>query len=142
MTLACVGAAHGASLDLNAYRGKFVYLDFWASWCTPCRQSFQWPDGLVNRYKMSDFVVIGVKVDQNRELATAYGVVGLPGAMLLDRAGHGRFQHVGFSERERTNMRHMSRVFSAGLWRTKLIRVLAAQLAFVLAAIAMAALGG
>ena len=46
--------------------------DFWASWCTPCRQSFPWLDGLVKRYKTSDFVVIGVNVDQNHELATAY----------------------------------------------------------------------
>jgi cytochrome c biogenesis protein CcmG, thiol:disulfide interchange protein DsbE len=121
--LTFVGAAHGAGLDLSAYRGKVVYLDFWASWCTPCRQSFPWLGGLVNRYGTKDLVVIGVNVDQNHELAeeflnatpanfpiiydphgeiaTAFKVMGMPSAVLLDRAGHVRFQHVGFSEKRK-----------------------------------------
>jgi hypothetical protein len=60
VALACVGAAHGASLDLNAY----IY-------------------------------------DPRGEIATAYGVVGMPSAVLLDRAGHVCFQHVGFSEKRK-----------------------------------------
>ena len=123
VAIASIGAAHAASLDLSAYRGKVVYLDFWASWCTPCRQSFPWLGGLVNRYGTRDFVVIGVNVDQNHELAekflnaipanfpiiydphgeiaTAFKVMGMPSAVLLDRAGHVRFQHVGFSEKRK-----------------------------------------
>jgi cytochrome c biogenesis protein CcmG, thiol:disulfide interchange protein DsbE len=115
-----VGAA---DLDLSAYRGKVVYLDFWASWCAPCRQSFPWLDSLVHEYASRNFVVIGVNVDKDREraerflieipasftivydpkgeLAAAYKVAGMPSAILIDRAGHVRFQHTGFSEKQK-----------------------------------------
>ena len=92
--------ARAADLDLSAYRGKVVYVDFWASWCGPCKQSFPWLDGLVREYGAQNFVVIGVNVDKDRnkaerfltdtpadfpilydpkgELATAYKVAGMP----------------------------------------------------------------
>ena len=101
VAMASIDSAHAAGLDLNAYRGKVVYLDFWASWCTPCRQSFPWLGDLVHRYGAKDLVVIGVNVDQNHEFATAFKVTGMPSAVLLDRAGHVRFQHVGFSEKRK-----------------------------------------
>lgn len=112
-----------ADLDLSAYRGKVVYVDFWASWCGPCKQSFPWLDGLVREYTSQNFVVIGVNVDKDRdraerflsetpadfsivydpkgELATAYKVAGMPSGILIDRAGHMRFQHAGFSEKQK-----------------------------------------
>jgi len=115
--------AQAADLDLSAYRGKIVYVDFWASWCGPCKQSFPWLDGLVREYASQDFVVIGVNVDKDRvraerflseipadfaivydptgELATAYKVAGIPSGILIDRAGHMRFQHAGFSEKQK-----------------------------------------
>lgn len=113
-------AAHAESLDLSAYRGKVVYLDFWASWCTPCRRSFPWLDGLVRQFSNRDLVVIGINVDQSHELAerflsdtpasfpivydpegviaTSFKIVGMPSAVLIDRTGQIRFQHVGFSD--------------------------------------------
>lgn len=116
-----IGSAQAADLNLAAYRGKVVYLDFWASWCTPCRQSFPWLDGLVTEYKQRGLVVIGVNVDQDRELAdkflaavpayfpivydprgelaTAFKVAGMPTAVVIDREGHVRFHHVGFFEK-------------------------------------------
>lgn len=63
---------HADTLDLTAYRGKVVYLDFWASWCTPCRRSFPWLDGLTRKYAGRDLVVIGVNVDQDRDLAEKF----------------------------------------------------------------------
>ncbi len=117
------GPARAAGLDLSAYRGKLVYLDFWASWCAPCRQSFPWLSDLVRRYGARNFVVIGVNVDQDRtraehflsetpanfpivydprgEIATAYKVAGMPSAVLIDRDGHVRFQHEGFSAKRK-----------------------------------------
>lgn len=112
-----------SELDLTAYRGKVVYVDFWASWCGPCKQSFPWLDNLVREYRSQNFVVIGVNVDKDRdraerflnetpadfpivydpqgELATAYKVAGMPSGILIDRAGHVRFQHAGFSEKQK-----------------------------------------
>ncbi len=112
-----------ADLDLSAYRGKVVYLDFWASWCGPCKESFPWLDDLVREYAAKDLVVIGVNVDKDRalaerfltdtpaafpivydphgDLAAAYKVSGMPSAVLIDRAGHIRFQHAGFSTKQK-----------------------------------------
>jgi thiol-disulfide isomerase/thioredoxin len=112
-----------SDLDLSAYRGKVVYVDFWASWCGPCRESFPWLDELVREYQSKDFVVIGVNVDKDRDraerflsenpadfpivydprgdLASAYKVAGMPSAILIDRAGHIRFQHSGFSIKQK-----------------------------------------
>ena len=112
-----------AKLDLTAYRGKVVYVDFWASWCGPCRQSFPWLDGLEREYEAQNFVVIGINVDKDREkaerfltdtpaefpiiydpkgeIATAYKVAGMPSGILIDRTGRVRFQHAGFSEKQK-----------------------------------------
>jgi len=112
-----------SELNLSAYRGKVVYVDFWASWCGPCKQSFPWLDNLVREYGPQNFVVIGVNVDKDRDraerflnetpaefpivydpkgnLATAYKVAGMPSGVLIDRAGHVRFQHAGFSEKQK-----------------------------------------
>jgi cytochrome c biogenesis protein CcmG, thiol:disulfide interchange protein DsbE len=117
------GGARATDLDMRAYRGKVVYIDFWASWCGPCRQSFPWLDRLVSEYTSKNFVVIGVNVDKDRdraerflnetpadfpivydpkgELATVYKVAGMPSGVLIDRAGHVRFQHTGFSEKQK-----------------------------------------
>jgi cytochrome c biogenesis protein CcmG/thiol:disulfide interchange protein DsbE len=123
LAVTAFGAVRGAQLDLSAYRGKVVYLDFWASWCTPCRRSFPWLDGLVSEYAKRDLVVIGVNVDQDHalaeqflnatpanfpivydphgDIASAFKVVGMPSAVLIDRSGQVRFQHVGFSEKRK-----------------------------------------
>jgi cytochrome c biogenesis protein CcmG/thiol:disulfide interchange protein DsbE len=115
--------ARASDLDLSAYRGKVVYVDFWASWCAPCRESFPWLDGLVREYASKNLVVIGVNVDKDRDraerflnetpadfpivydphgdLAAAYKVAGMPSAILIDRAGHVRFQHAGFSAKQK-----------------------------------------
>ena len=115
--------AQAVDLDLNSYRGKVVYVDFWASWCGPCKQSFPWLDGLVREYGSQNFVVIGVNVDKDRdkaerfltdtpadfpilydpkgELATTYKVAGMPSGILINRAGHLRFQHAGFSDKQK-----------------------------------------
>ena len=112
-----------ANLDLSAYRGKVVYVDFWASWCGPCKQSFPWLENLVREYSSQNFVVLGVNLDKDHdraarflnktpadfpilydpqgELAAIYKVAGMPSGVLIDRAGHVRFQHAGFSEKQK-----------------------------------------
>jgi len=50
-------------LDLGNYRGKVVYLDFWASWCKPCRKSFPWMNRLLLKYPAEKFTVVTVNLD-------------------------------------------------------------------------------
>lgn len=111
-----------ASLDLSAYAGKVVYVDFWASWCVPCRKSFPWLNELASRYPQ-DLVVVGVNVDAQRadadrflakypatfplvfdpqgRIAADYRLEGMPSAVLVGRDGRVVHRHVGFREDHR-----------------------------------------
>ena len=53
-------------VSLSAYQGKYVYLDFWASWCTPCKRSFPWMGELQKRYGDAGLQVVAVNVDASR----------------------------------------------------------------------------
>ncbi len=107
-------------LDLAKYKGKVVYLDFWASWCGPCRLSFPYMELLRSAYARKEFVVIAVNVDHSRERADAFlnqvggnvpvvydpkGVIAakyhvseMPTSVLIGRDGRVRFVHQGFFE--------------------------------------------
>jgi cytochrome c biogenesis protein CcmG, thiol:disulfide interchange protein DsbE len=98
--------------------GHVVYLDFWASWCVPCRQSFPWMEILQDTYRAQGLEIIAVNLDRDRadankflrrfhppfevrfdpsgELAEFYKVQGMPSSVLIDRHGVTRFTHVGF----------------------------------------------
>lgn len=60
------------SLDLSPYRGKVVVVDFWASWCAPCRHSFPWLESMQRKYAGDGLVVIGVNEDNTAEDAEAF----------------------------------------------------------------------
>jgi cytochrome c biogenesis protein CcmG/thiol:disulfide interchange protein DsbE len=117
--LSAHGAARAAaSLDLAKYRGKVVYVDFWASWCGPCKLSFPFMHGLAARYPAGDLAVITVNVDRQRaaadrfmqqvrsslpvvhdpagDLAQAWKVADMPTSLVFDRKGAMRFRHQGF----------------------------------------------
>ena len=107
-----------APLDLDGFRGRVVYLDFWASWCGPCRQSFPWMQTMKRTYENQGLTVVAVNLDTDRaaadrflvqfhptfdvrfdpsgELAEVYKVQGMPSSVLIDRHGVARFTHVGF----------------------------------------------
>lgn len=104
--------------DLKALRGTVVYLDFWASWCKPCRQSFPWMDELQRKYRSRGVLVVAVNVDRDHAqaeqflnrfsptfrilfdpagtLAEKFNVVGMPSSFLIDKAGSVRKRHTGF----------------------------------------------
>jgi hypothetical protein len=65
-----MGAAtvSAAPLDLGALRGRVVYLDFWASWCVPCRQSFPWMESMKKAYEAQGLTVVAVNVDHDPAL--------------------------------------------------------------------------
>ena len=108
---------------LETYKGKVVLVDFWASWCSPCLQSFPWMNELERRYSKDGFVVLAVNMDQDRALADAFlkkTVVGfrieydpqgtiaqkfdvqaMPTSFLIDRSGNVRASHKGFREKQR-----------------------------------------
>jgi thiol-disulfide isomerase/thioredoxin len=97
------------SLDLSRYRGQVVVVDFWASWCKPCRQSIPWLNGLRERYGSQGLTIIGVNLDAERgdadrfqrevpiafevlydpegKLAEQFGVQGMPSTFVFDREG-------------------------------------------------------
>jgi thiol-disulfide isomerase/thioredoxin len=101
-----------------ATAGKVVLVDFWASWCGPCRQSFPVLDNLQKQYGREGLVVIGVNVDKDSaamkkflsEHPVAFAVVrdaaqklvgkadvqSMPASFLVDRQGNVRFIHTGF----------------------------------------------
>jgi cytochrome c biogenesis protein CcmG/thiol:disulfide interchange protein DsbE len=110
--------AQGAGLDLSVYQGKVVYLDFWASWCGPCKQSFPWLQTMKDAYERQGLAVITVDLDRDRadadkflqrfrpsfevrfdpqgEIAEFYKVQSMPSSILIDRHGVIRFKHEGF----------------------------------------------
>jgi len=107
----------GPAITLNDYRGQLVYLDFWASWCGPCRKSLPLYETLYQQYKNQGFVVVGVNLDQveqdalryiqklqvsyplvkgNGDIAKAFDVKGMPASFLIDRDGKILHKHLGF----------------------------------------------
>ena len=117
------GETAETGLDLDGLRGSVVYIDFWASWCTPCRQSFPWMQQIQQRYRADGLEIVAVNVDQSRTdaerflrayptqlrlvfdpkgaLATQFDVQGMPTSILIDRRGTARFTHIGFLPMDR-----------------------------------------
>jgi len=111
------------NINLAKYQGKLVYLDFWASWCGPCRQSFPWMNELQSKYGAQGLQIIGVNLDQKNEDARqfltttparflvafdpagatprSYGVKGMPSSVLIGPDGKVIFEHAGFKEADR-----------------------------------------
>ena len=111
---------NGQSLRLSAYRGKVVLLDFWATWCTPCREETPHLVEMQNKYRDQGLQVIGVSMDDspdpvrefyrqfhmnypvvmgNADIGERYGgVLGLPIAFIIDRSGRVYAKHIGATE--------------------------------------------
>ncbi len=60
------------TVSLDSLRGKVVYVDFWASWCGPCRQSFPWMKSLSDRYAGKGLVIVAINLDKDRKAAEEF----------------------------------------------------------------------
>jgi thiol-disulfide isomerase/thioredoxin len=105
-------------LDLSPWRGRVVLVDFWASWCIPCRRSFPWMQSMLAEHGDQGLVVVAVNVGETREtadafsrelqngfhhlydpegrLADALGIDAMPSSILFDRQGRPVYRHSGF----------------------------------------------
>ncbi|OWW21393.1 TlpA family protein disulfide reductase [Noviherbaspirillum denitrificans] len=111
------------TMKLADFRGKPVYIDFWASWCGPCRQSFPWMNALPARFSAHGLQVIGINLDTKEEDARrflaatpaqftvvfdpagttprSYGIKGMPSSVLVGPDGRILMTHTGFRESDK-----------------------------------------
>jgi cytochrome c biogenesis protein CcmG/thiol:disulfide interchange protein DsbE len=61
-----LATAHGETIALQNLRGRVVYVDFWASWCGPCRRSFPWMNEMQQRYGDHGLTIVAINVDRRR----------------------------------------------------------------------------
>ncbi len=111
-------SASGENLRLSEYRGDVVMINFWATWCGPCRQEMPLLDELYTRYQRVGFNLLGVNIDDDsagamrmveelgvnfpvlfdsrKEVSKLYEVEAMPTTVLLDREGRVRHVHHGY----------------------------------------------
>jgi len=109
-------------VDMTEYQNKVVYLDFWASWCVPCRQSFPWLNAMQAKYQDRGLVIIAVNLDKDVNkayrfieafpasfllysdpkgiLAQKYKITAMPSSYLFSGNGELADKHLGFKKSE------------------------------------------
>jgi thiol-disulfide isomerase/thioredoxin len=117
-SLALPGRVAGATVSLDKLRGQVVMLNFWASWCGPCREEFPLLDQMYKRYRSAGVTIVGVNVepdssdaegflahtpvsfpiafDRDSAASRLFHVDGMPSTVLLDRRGVVRWTHRGY----------------------------------------------
>ena len=108
----------GVNVKLSELRGDVILLNFWASWCGPCRQEMPLLNDLHKKYKKLGFSVVGVNVEENsrkakqivkdvgikfpilfdteNKVSGLYDVSAMPSTVLIDRSGNMRYLHKGY----------------------------------------------
>jgi cytochrome c biogenesis protein CcmG/thiol:disulfide interchange protein DsbE len=115
-----------APVSLQQFQGKVIYLDFWASWCGPCKQSFPWLNEMQSKYGHQGFQVLAINLDMKLADAQdflknqtakfviafdsqsvtpkAYGIKGMPSSFLIGKDGRILSQHTGFRESDKSTL--------------------------------------
>jgi peroxiredoxin len=113
-------SAEGRNLRLAEQRGQVVLVNFWATWCGPCRQEMPHLNRLYDKYRASGFTLLGVNIDDDPRVATGtaarlglkfpvlldadkavsklYDLGSMPATVLIDRDGRVRYLHRGYRE--------------------------------------------
>ena len=111
-------ARGGSTIDLAQYKGQVVMINFWASWCVPCRQEMPLLDSIYKKYKPLGFTLLSVNVepeqkdaenflkqtpvsfpvvfDAKSKVSGLYNVEGMPTTVFVDRKGNVRLMHVSY----------------------------------------------
>ncbi|WP_440876360.1 TlpA family protein disulfide reductase [Thalassotalea sp. PLHSN55] len=109
---------------LAKHQGKVIYLDFWASWCVPCRRSFPWMNKMQQRYGKDGLKILSVNLDAQADLAAKFltenpakfdiiydpkgkiaryfKLKGMPSSFVFNRKGEIVSAHVGFTDKKKT----------------------------------------
>ena len=112
--------ADGHNLRLHEQRGQVVLVNFWATWCAPCRQEMPHLNRLYDKYRASGFVLLGVNVDDDarkaaelaarldvkfpvlldsdKKVSRAYDASAMPSTVVIDRDGKVRYVHRGYRD--------------------------------------------
>ena len=108
------------TITLDTYKGKVVYVDFWASWCIPCRRSFPFLNSLRQKYSEDQLEIIAINLEQetasalqflaqypanypvavgyNSQVSADYNIAAMPTAYLIGKDGTIRSKHLGFKD--------------------------------------------
>jgi cytochrome c biogenesis protein CcmG/thiol:disulfide interchange protein DsbE len=120
------GSKNAATVSLQQFQGKVIYLDFWASWCGPCKQSFPWLNEMQSKYGSQGFQVVAINLDvkltdvqdflksqtakfviafdSQSVTPKAYGIKGMPSSFLIGKDGRILSQHTGFRESDKSTL--------------------------------------
>jgi cytochrome c biogenesis protein CcmG/thiol:disulfide interchange protein DsbE len=113
-----------SAVKMSDYKGKTVYLDFWASWCGPCKQSFPWMNDMQSRYGAKGLRVVGINLDQKNDEAReflkettasfdvafdqsgktprSFAIKGMPTSVLIGPDGRVLSIHTGFKPEQKS----------------------------------------
>ena len=116
----------GEKIQLSDLRGQVVYVDFWATWCPPCRESFPWMESMHQHYQDLGLQIVAISLDQKSDLiasflkshhasftilqdkegsvAESFNVKGMPSSYLVDRKGNIRLKHAGFNDGDKADL--------------------------------------
>ncbi len=119
----------GTNMKLSELRGNVVLINFWASWCGPCRQEMPLLNQIHNKYAPLGFTVLGVNVeeqvanargfikdypvdfpillDSSNQVSKLYKVIAMPTTVVVDRDGNMRFLHQGYQSGDEKEYRKM-----------------------------------
>ena len=114
------------TVSLEQYRDQVVYIDFWASWCIPCKHSFPWLNEMQERYAEDGLKIIAINIDEDKAdaqeflermpasfqiaydpkgtVADLYRLKVMPSSYLIDRNGNVVHAHKGFKTSDGTRI--------------------------------------